>query len=64
MWGSSQDKSLSYVSKSPEDMVFMLGRWKKRSTLKGKFILQDFIPGIEMAVGEMVRTRRIQRGMA
>ena len=49
--GDEPDKSLSYVSKSPEDMVFMLGRWKKRSTLKGKFILQDFIPGIEMAVG-------------
>jgi phosphoribosylamine---glycine ligase len=49
--GDEPDKSLSYVAKSPEDMVFMLGRWKKRSTLKGKFILQDFIPGIEMAVG-------------
>lgn len=49
--GDEPDKSLSYVSKSPEDMIFMLGRWKKRSTLKGKFILQDFIPGIEMAVG-------------
>lgn len=49
--GDEPDKSLSYVSKSPEDMVFMLGRWKKRSTFKGKFILQDFVPGIEMAVG-------------
>lgn len=49
--GDEPDKSLSYVSKSPEDMVFMLSRWKKRATLKGKFILQDFIPGIEMAVG-------------
>lgn len=49
--GDEPDKSLSYVSKSPEDMIFMLGRWKKRSTLKGKFILQDFIPGVEMAVG-------------
>ena len=49
--GDEPDKSLSYVSKSPEDLVYMLSRWKKRSTLKGKFILQDFIPGIEMAVG-------------
>ncbi len=49
--GDEPDKSLSYVAKSPEDMVFMLTRWKKRATLKGNFILQDFIPGIEMAVG-------------
>lgn len=49
--GDEPDKSLSYVAKSPEDLIFMLSRWKKRSTLKGKFILQEFIPGIEMAVG-------------
>lgn len=45
------DKALSYVSKSPEDLVFMLERWKKNNKLKGDFILQEFIPGIEMAVG-------------
>lgn len=49
--GDEPDKSLSYVAKSAEDMVWMLGRWKKQDRLKGKFILQDFIPGIEMAVG-------------
>lgn len=45
------DKALSYVSKSPEDMVYMLERWKKNNKLKGDFILQEFKPGIEMAVG-------------
>ncbi len=45
------DKSLSYCSKSPKDMVYMLERWKKLGTLKDPFILQEFIPGIEMAVG-------------
>lgn len=45
------DKSLSYVSKSPEDLVYMLQRWKRSNKLKGSFILQEFIPGIEMAVG-------------
>ena len=49
--GDEPDKSLSYVAKSPEDMVYMLQRWKKQDRLKDKFILQDFIPGIEMAVG-------------
>lgn len=49
--GDEPDKSLSYVAKSPEDLIYMLQRWKKAATLKGKFILQDFIPGIEMAVG-------------
>lgn len=49
--GDEPDKSLSYCAKSPEDLVYMLERWKKAQKLKGKFILQDFIPGIEMAVG-------------
>ncbi len=45
------DKALSYVAKSPADMVYMLERWKRMSKLKGEFLLQDFTPGCEMAVG-------------
>jgi phosphoribosylamine---glycine ligase len=45
------DKALSYCSKSPVDMIYMLQRWKKLSKLKTPFILQEFKPGIEMAVG-------------
>ncbi|MHB1938422.1 MAG: hypothetical protein ACYCOR_17840 [Acidobacteriaceae bacterium] len=45
------DKALSYVSKSPKDMIFMLRRWKRLGKLKAPFILQEFVPGIEMAVG-------------
>lgn len=43
-------KELSYVSKSPEDMIFMLERWKKTEG-ECDIILQEFIPGTEMAVG-------------
>jgi phosphoribosylamine--glycine ligase len=45
------DKALSYVAKSAADMVYMLQYWKKKNSYKGEFILQDFHPGIEMAVG-------------
>lgn len=45
------DKALSYVSKSPADMVFMLRRWKELNKIKSPFILQEFVPGIEVAVG-------------
>lgn len=45
------DKALSYVSKSPADMVYMLQRWKKMGRNKAPFILQEFVGGIEMAVG-------------
>ncbi len=45
------DKSLSYVGKSPADLVYMLQRWKKAGKLKGKFILQEKVSGCEMAVG-------------
>ena len=45
------DKALSYCSKTPADMAYMLERWKKLGKLKSPFILQEFIPGVEMAVG-------------
>lgn len=47
-------KALSYVSKGPADMLFMLDYWKKNSPLKCSFILQEFFPGIEVAVGAWV----------
>lgn len=49
--GNETDKALSYVAKTPADLVFMLERWKKASKLKGKFLLQEKIKGIEVAVG-------------
>lgn len=46
------DKALSYVGKSAKGMITMLRRWKKFPKKNAKpFILQEFIPGIEMAVG-------------
>lgn len=45
------DKALSYVSKGPADMCFMLEHWKRSQKKKMPFLLQEFIPGIEMAVG-------------
>lgn len=49
--GDETDKALSYVAKSPADLVYMLQRWKKAQKLKGKFLLQEKIKGIEVAVG-------------
>jgi phosphoribosylamine--glycine ligase len=45
------DKALSYVAKTPEDMVYMLQRWQKLGKIKAPFILQEKINGVEMAVG-------------
>ena len=45
------DKALSYVSKNPADMLFMLERWKSKGKAKMPFIMQEFVPGIEVAVG-------------
>ncbi len=44
------DKALTYVSKGPADMIAMIERWKRLGKAKGPFILQEFIPGVEMAV--------------
>jgi phosphoribosylamine-glycine ligase len=48
------DKALSYVSKGPADMLFMLDYWDRTQKVKVPFLLQEFIPGIEMAVGGWV----------
>jgi phosphoribosylamine--glycine ligase len=45
------DKALSYVAKTPSDLVYMLQRWKANNKLKGAFILQEKVDGIEMAIG-------------
>lgn len=47
---ASTEKALSYCSKSPEDMIYMLERWKKADKLKTSFVLQEFCKGIEFAV--------------
>jgi phosphoribosylamine-glycine ligase len=48
------DRSLSYVSKGPADMVYMLEKWKRTGARVPGFILQKFQAGIEMAVGAWV----------
>lgn len=49
--GDEEDKSMSYCSSSPEDMVWRIGAWIKEGiVLKGPCMLQDFIEGIEVGV--------------
>lgn len=44
------DKAMSYCSHDAADMVYMLEKWKRLGK-QTSFILQEFIPGIEMGVG-------------
>lgn len=49
--GDNEDKSLTYVSKSPADML----AWMRRTPPpKGEVMLQEFIPGIEMGVSRFM----------
>jgi phosphoribosylamine--glycine ligase len=49
--GDEDDKSLSYCSKSPADMIARLQRWQKlKMNPKGPVMLQSFIKGREFAV--------------
>lgn len=53
--GDEDDKSLSYCSKSPADMIARLQRWQKLGLkLKGECMLQEFVEGIEFAVSRWV----------
>lgn len=60
--GDADDKGLSYVSKSPADMVFMLERWKRLGKLKGSFMLQEFVDGIEFAVSGWIGPEGFSEG--
>lgn len=56
-------KSLSYVSKGPKDMLFMLEYWKRKHPKPVPFIFQPFSPGIEVAVGGWVGKRGFSQWM-
>ena len=45
------DKNLTYLGRTPEALISMLRRWQKEQRMKGPFILQELVDGIEMAVG-------------
>jgi phosphoribosylamine---glycine ligase len=49
--GDEDDKSLSYVGKTPADMIARLQRWQKLGmNPKGKVMLQEFVGGVEVGV--------------
>lgn len=52
--GKVENKALSYCSKSPADMCFMLEHWKRTQKKKPQFILQKFVKGVEIAVGAWI----------
>jgi len=55
--GSAEDKSLSYVSKSPADMLERLARWQRlKLDAGGPVMLQEFIEGNELGVSRWVGT--------
>jgi phosphoribosylamine--glycine ligase len=56
--GSEEDKSLSYVGKTPADLVARLMRWQKMGlNPKGSVMLQKFIPGIELGVSRWMGSK-------
>lgn len=49
--GDEEDKSLSYVGKSPADMIARLERWKRLGmNPKGAVMLQSVVEGVEIGV--------------
>ena len=48
--GAEEDKSLSYVAKDESDMIGFLTKRKEKSKGSPYFILQEFKPGVEIAV--------------
>ena len=55
--GDEEDKSMSYCSSGPEDMLWRINSWIAQGiTLKGPCMLQDFIEGIECGVSSWMTT--------
>ena len=55
--GDEEDKSLSYVGKSPADLIARLQRWKKLGmNPKGPVMLQKMVDGVEIGVSRWMGT--------
>lgn len=55
--GDEEDKSLSYVGKTPADLIARLERWQKLGmNPKGPVILQERIDGVEVGVSRWLGT--------
>lgn len=55
--GDEEDKSLSYVAKTPADMIARLERWKRLGmNPKGPVMLQEVIEGVEVGVSRWMGT--------
>lgn len=55
--GDEEDKSLSYVAKSPADLIARLQRWQRlKMDPKGPVMLQEMIEGIEVGVSRFMGT--------
>ena len=52
--GSEEDKSLTHVPShkdyADEEMIHIFDKWKKEGKMKGKVLLQEFWPGIEVGI--------------
>lgn len=52
--GSESDKSLTHVPSrieyAEQEMIAMFDKWKKQGKMKGKIMLQEFWPGIEVGI--------------
>src|SRR4029077_13608786 len=56
--GDEDDKSLSYVGKSPADMIARLRRWQAQGmNPKGPVMLQAVIEGVEIGVSRWMGTQ-------
>ena len=56
--GDEDDKSLSYVSKSPADMIARLQRWQRLGmNPKGPVMLQEMIEGVEIGVSRWMGSK-------
>jgi len=56
--GDEEDKSLSYVGKSPADLIARIQRWKKLGmNPKGPVMLQSVIEGVEIGVSRWMGTK-------
>lgn len=55
--GDEEDKSLSYVGKTPADMIARLQRWQRLGmSPKGPVMLQQFVEGVEIGVSRWMGT--------
>jgi len=52
-WGGDSNKHMTYVSRTADDAIFTIMRWRRDGLWKGQLMMQEKVDGIEVGISGM-----------